>query len=81
MVSQMSNSDTPDDNDDRTPNEKKTGRTLKTQALDVFTVRQQLKSVEAMKAYDKYLKDHKRRLSQLEKIASGEAAPSSQSYL
>ena len=81
MVSQMSTDTPTPDNDNRTPNEKKTGRALKQPALDVFTVRQQLNSVEAMKAYDKYLKDHKRRLSQLEKIAAGESAPSSQSYL
>jgi hypothetical protein len=68
-------------NDTRTPHEKKTGRVIpKAASLDSFTVRQSLTSMEAVKAYDKYLKDHKRRLRQLERLAAGELTPSSESY-
>lgn len=64
--------------DTRTAYEKKTGR--KGVALDSFAVRSQLVSSEAVKAYDSYLKDHKRRLRQLERLAAGELTPSSEHY-
>ncbi len=67
--------------DDRTDNEKKTGRKLNgKKGFDAFVVRQQL-SPDAAQRYDTYLKDHKKRLRQLEKLAAGEMSPSSQSYL
>ncbi len=59
-------------------NEAKTGRAPA--PADTFTVRQALPTMKAVNEYDKYLKDHRRRLRQLEKLASGEMTPSSQSY-
>lgn len=67
--------------DTRTPNEKKTGKTLKEGATDCFSVRQALTSTEAIKKYDNYLKEHSSRLRQLHRVANGEMAPSSRSYL
>ncbi len=67
--------------DSSIPNQKKTGKlTEGNKSLDTFTVRQQLRSAEAIKSYDQYLRDHKRRLRQLEKLASGELTPSSEHY-
>lgn len=69
------------DNDERTANEKKTGKVLKgSKTTDTFSVRQALGSVEAMRKYDNYLKEHKSRLRQLRRLANGEMCPSSQSY-
>ena len=66
---------------DTSPNEKKTGRMLPGKgATDSFTVRASLPTIEAVKKYDNYLKEHKRRLRQLEKLAAGELTPSSGSY-
>lgn len=71
-----------DANDTRSDNEKKTGKCPgKMPSLDTFTVRAQLPTLKAVSEYDKYLKDHRRRLRQLEKLAAGEMSPSSQSYL
>jgi hypothetical protein len=70
-----------DDADDRTPNERKTGRVVKgSKNTDTFTVRQALGSVEAMRKYDNYLKEYRSRMRQLQRLARGEMAPSSQSY-
>ena len=62
----------------RTDNEKKTGRTLP--GHDEFSVRSALRTPEAVMKYDNYLKDHKRRLRQLERLARGELTPSSENY-
>lgn len=77
MVTQMSNDRS--DVDTRTPHQKKTG-TAQGQATDVYSVRNALPNPAAMKKYDNYLKEHKARLRQLERIANGDMAPSSQSY-
>lgn len=71
-----------DDNDNElTPHQKKTGRVLPgATSLDSFTVRQALPTMQAVQAYDKYLKEHKRRLRQLEKLARGELTPSEDGY-
>lgn len=62
--------------------QKKTGRILPgTSSLDPFIVRASLPTIEAVRKYDNYLKDHKRRLRQLEKLAAGELTPSEESYL
>lgn len=67
--------------DDRTENEKKTGRVMKGEATnDPLFVRQSMHSVKAMHEYDKYLKEYKSRMRQLKRIANGDMAPSSQSY-
>jgi len=39
-----------------------------------------LGSVEAVKKYNEYLKEHRRRLKQLEREANGEMSPSEESY-
>lgn len=76
-VTQMS-----DQNDTRTAYQKKVG-TLhpKAVSLDAFTVRQSLPTLEAVRNYDNYLKEHKRKLRQLEKLAAGELTPSEEGYL
>jgi hypothetical protein len=64
-----------------TNNQKKTGKLLPgTTSLDTFTVRAALPTPAAVKAYDNYLKEHARRLRQLERLAAGELTPSSESY-
>ncbi len=69
------------EHDSRTAYQKKTGRlTPNTSALDPFMVRAALPSHEAVKKYDLYLKDHAKRLRQLEKLAAGELTPSAGSY-
>jgi len=45
-----------------------------------WNVRAQLGSPTAMRAYDAYLTEHKRRLRQLEKEARGEMSPSGDWY-
>lgn len=45
-----------------------------------FSVRDSLPTLEAMKRYDEYLADHRRRLRQLEKEANGEMSPSGEWY-
>jgi hypothetical protein len=75
----MSNDDAPES--DAPDNQKKTGRLMPgTTNLDPLTVRSALRTPQAVAAYDKYLKDHKRRLQQLERLARGEMTPSSESY-
>lgn len=54
--------------------------TNSTTKVNPFMVRESLGSVEAMRAYDNYLKEHKRRLRQLEKLAAGELTPSDAWY-
>lgn len=64
-----------------TDNEKKTGRVLPgAKSIDSFTVRQSLPTLEAVQKYDAYLRSHKRRLRQLERLAAGELTPSSENY-
>ncbi len=53
-----------------------TGTEDKKRKVSLFNVRESLGSVEAMKKYDKYLREHARRLRQLEKEARGEMSPS-----
>lgn len=45
-----------------------------------FNVRDQLGSLDAVRRYDTYLIEHKRRLRQLEKEARGEMSPSGEWY-
>ena len=45
-----------------------------------FNIRDSLPSLEAIKRYDSYLKDLKRCLSQLEREARGDMAPSDEWY-
>lgn len=65
--------------DTRTTCEKKTGKKTKG-GWDSFAIRSQLVSAEAVRAYDNYLKEHKRRLRQLVRLAAGELTPSSEYY-
>lgn len=48
--------------------------------LSHWNVRDSLGSLEAMKKYDKYVTEHRRRLQQLEKEARGDMAPSGEWY-
>lgn len=45
-----------------------------------WNVRELLPTIDAMQKYDKYLKEHKHRLQQLEKEARGDMAPSDEWY-
>jgi hypothetical protein len=63
------------------PNQKKTGKVIPgATSNDPFFVRAALKSPDAVRKYDSYLKEHKRRLRQLEKLAAGELTPSEDGY-
>ena len=77
MLTQMSTDRS--DVDTRTPYQRKTGN-VQGQNTDVYSVRNALANPAAMKKYDNYLKEHKARLRQLQRIANGDMAPSSQSY-
>ncbi len=46
----------------------------------VFSIREQMGSLEAMRKYDAYLKEHRLRLRQLEKLARGEMCPADEWY-
>jgi hypothetical protein len=46
----------------------------------MWDVRSALGSLEAMRRYDSYLQEHRRRLRQLEKEAAGEMSPSDEWY-
>lgn len=80
----MSNDDAPDSEPEVTDNERKTGRKVpEAPNMDPIAVRSALilkGAPGAVSKYDKYLKDHKRRLAQLERLAAGELTPSSESY-
>lgn len=45
-----------------------------------WNVRDGLGSIEAMRKYDEYIKEHRRRLRQLEKEARGDMCPSDEWY-
>ena len=60
---------------------KKTGKKPeKEKESNSFFFRESLGSQEAMKAYDEYVKEHRRKLRQLEREAAGEMAPSGDWY-
>lgn len=70
------------DNNKPTPYQQKTGRMAEgTMSVDYLSVRNALTSLKAVQAYDLYLKEHKRRLRQLEKLAAGELSPGEDWYL
>lgn len=48
--------------------------------LNPWNVREQLGSLEAMRKYDEYIREHTRRLRQLYKEARGEMSPSGEWY-
>mgnify|MGYP001574536356 CR=1 FL=1 len=45
-----------------------------------FNVRDSLRSVAAIRSYDSYVLEHKRRLRQLESLAKGDLTPSGEWY-
>jgi hypothetical protein len=52
----------------------------KNRKASMFNVRDALGSLDAIKKYDAYLVEHKRRLRQLEKEAAGDMCPSDDWY-
>ncbi len=48
--------------------------------VTAWNVRDSLGSIDAMRRYDAYVKEHNRRIRQLEKEARGEMSPSGEWY-
>ena len=69
------------EDEDTCDNERKTGKVIPGASnLDPLTVRSMLPTPEAVKRYDIYLKEHKARLRQLERLARGELTPCDEWY-